>query len=299
MAEHVTELPNLREMLGDIDVEHFFADYWQQQTLTTALRTEDFERILAEIGPLEIARFCGTAREGARAWLANEFVAHSVIPVDAANAQKLFDIGATLYFIDVPLERLTNSVADFLGAPRQKLIASLFLTPVGGGAVPHFDKNENFTIQLTGNKEWKVGTRPAVPAPPDGYVLGQAVPPSLASLLQDSGNQPSQSVQLRPGNLLYIPRGAIHTTSGGPVSWSLNLSYSPAMWLDLLLVGLRRRLAPSERWRRTVTGAGQSCDSSASKSNILPDLIGELRDLLADPAQRDQLSHLFLEHPDG
>jgi hypothetical protein len=28
-------------------------------------------------------------------------------------------------------------------------------------------------------------------------------------------------------------------------------------------------------------------------------LIGELRDLLADPAQRDQLSHLFLEHPDG
>jgi len=299
MTEPVTELPNLRQMLRDVGVERFFADYWQQRTLATTLRTEDFERILAEIGPLEIARFCGTAREGARAWLANEFVAHSVIPVDATNAQKLFDIGATLYFINVPLERLTNSVADFLGAPRQKLIASLFLTPAGGGAVPHFDKNENFTIQLTGSKEWLVGTLPTVAAPPDGYVPGQTVPPSLASLLPSSEEQPCQSVQLRPGSLLYIPRGAVHATSSGTVSWSLNLSYSPSMWLDLLLVGLQRRLVPSERWRRTVTGAGRNCDSSALNANILSDLIGELRDMLADPVQLDQLSQSFLEHPNG
>ncbi len=61
MAETVTELPNLRQMLRDVGAERFFADYWQQQTLTATLRTEDFERILAEIGPLEIPRFCGLA----------------------------------------------------------------------------------------------------------------------------------------------------------------------------------------------------------------------------------------------
>jgi hypothetical protein len=85
------------------------------------------------------------AQEGAQAWVANEYIAHSVIPVDAPNAEKLFSIGATLYFINVPIERLTHSFADFLGAPRQKVIASLFLTPATGGASPHFDKNENFT----------------------------------------------------------------------------------------------------------------------------------------------------------
>jgi ribosomal protein L16 Arg81 hydroxylase len=193
----------------------------------------------------------------------------------------------------MPLERLTNAVADFIGAPRGKVIASLFLTPTSGGAVPHFDKNENFTIQLTGAKQWQVGTRPHLSAPPDGYILGQAVPPSLASLpMQD---QPSQTVRLRPGSLLYIPRGCVHATSGGEASWSLNLSYSPSMWLDLLLLGLQHRLMPSQVWRRSVTGIGPGCDPSALQANILPELTEELRRLLADPAELERLSRTFLQ----
>ena len=293
------ELPDLRQMLGEIGVERFFADYWQQRPVMASLQKQDFDHLLAEIGPLDIARFCGLAREGARAWLANECVAHSVIPVDASNAEKLFGIGATMYFLNLPLERLTHRVADFLGAPRDKLIASLFLSPANGGAVPHFDKNENFTIQLTGSKEWMVGAAPAVAAPPDGFMLGQTVPASLAPLLPAGDMPPSRTFALRPGNLLYIPRGAVHATSSGELSWSLNLSYSPSMWLDLLLIGLQRRLVPSERWRRTVTGTSAASDPSVRPSNILPELAAELRDLLADPAERDRLSQLFLQHPNG
>jgi len=296
---HDRPLPDLRQMLAEIGVESFFADYWQQRPAMLSLQKQDFDAILAEIGPLDIGRFCGLAREGARAWLANEFVAHSVIPVDASNAGKLFGIGATLYFLNIPLERLTNKIADFLGAPRDKLIASLFLTPANGGAVPHFDKNENFTIQLSGSKEWRVGTVPAVAAPPDGYMLGQAVPVSLAPLLPIEDLPPNRTFPLQPGSLLYIPRGAIHTTSSGETSWSLNLSYSPTMWLDLLVIGLRRRLGASERWRRTVTGAGLQSDPSVSPAYILPDLMAELHSLLADPTEREELSKMFLQNPNG
>ncbi|HWX90407.1 MAG TPA: cupin domain-containing protein [Rhizomicrobium sp.] len=291
--------PDLRRMLAAVGVERFFADYWQRRTLALALEVENFARILDEVGPLDIARFTGLAREGAQAWVANDYIAHSVIPVDAPNAEKLFGIGATLYFINVPIDRLTHSLADFLGAPRQKVIASLFLTPSTGGASAHFDKNENFTIQLTGAKRWIVGEFPTVASPPDGYMLGQTIPPSLKNLLGEAAEQPNQTVDMRPGTLLYVPRGTVHRTEAGEVSWSLNLSYSPSMWLDLVKVGLQRQLAASARWRGTVTGVGKACDPAAREANRLPELIAELRETLADPDELDKLCRAFLDYPDG
>ncbi len=293
------DLPDLRRLLAPLGVERFFAEYWQRRSLALQLEADDFARIAEEIGPLDIARFAGAAREGAQAWLANDYVAHSVIPVDAANAEKFFAIGATLYFLNVPLDRLTDSLADFLGAPRQKVIASLFLTPATGGASPHFDKNENFTIQLTGAKSWIVSDTPMIAAPLDGYMLGQHIPPSLTGLLPAAQDRPEHAVSMRPGSLLYVPRGSVHRTEAGEVSWSLNLSYSPAMWLDLLRVGLRRRLGGSARWRGTVTGVGQSCDPAAKTANILPELAAELRAMLAEPDALDQLGRDFFEQPDG
>jgi ribosomal protein L16 Arg81 hydroxylase len=299
MPDHGPDPPDLRRILANIGVERFFTDYWQRRTLALPLDRDDFACILDEIGPLDISRFAGMAREGAQAWVANDYIAHSVIPVDGPNAEKLFSIGATIYFINVPIERLTHRLADFLGAPRQKVIASLFLTPATGGASPHFDKNENFTIQLTGTKRWIVSAAPTVTAPPDGMVLGQAVPPSLTALLGDAKEQPNLTIDMRPGTLLYVPRGAVHRTQAGDVSWSLNLSYSPAMWLDLVRIGLQRHLAESERWRGTVTGLGQACDPAAQAFNGFPQLAAELSAILTDPDELDRLCRIFLDHPDG
>jgi len=41
----------------------------------TCLDAGDFARIVDEIGPLDIARFAGLAREGAQAWVANDYIA--------------------------------------------------------------------------------------------------------------------------------------------------------------------------------------------------------------------------------
>ncbi len=178
------------------------------------------------------------------------------------------------------------------------MIASLFLTPASGGASPHFDKNENFTIQLTGGKRWVVGETPMVSAPPDGYILGQHVPSSLAALLKDAREPPAITVDLIPGSLLYVPRGTVHRTGSGILSWSLNLSYSPAMWSDLIRVGLKRRLAGSQHWREIVTGVGGASDESARKVSLLPALAAELRGMLDDPAELDRIAREFLDHPD-
>jgi ribosomal protein L16 Arg81 hydroxylase len=285
---------DLRRLLHSVGIERFFTEYWQRRMLTLQLDAEDLARIDEAVGPLDIARLAAAAREGAQAWIANDYVAHSVVPVDAGNAAQFFAIGATLYFTNVPLPDLTHSLAGFLGAPRDKVIASLFLTPASGGASPHFDKNENFTIQLTGKKRWHVAETPIGPASPDGYVLGQPVPASLQGLLAGANEQPRRAVDLRPGTLLYVPRGTIHATEAGEVSWSLNLSYSPGMWIDLFRVGLKRRLAASQKWRGSVSGVG---GGEARAANILPELAAELRALLDDPNELEKLARDFLRQP--
>ena len=166
------------------------------------------------------------------------------------------------------------------------------------GAVPHFDKNENFTIQLTGAKRWQVGETPMVPATPESYTLGStAIMPALAPLLEKAQRPPERTVDLEPGTLLYVPRGTVHHTGAGEPSWSLNLSYSPAMWLNLLQVGLRQRLAASPRWRGTVTGVGG--DPAARGANLLPELLAELRDVLDDPGEAEALTRAFFDRPDA
>jgi hypothetical protein len=288
----------MRRLLSPVGAERFFTEHWQRRMALLPLAADDLAFVRAAIGLLDPARLAGAAREGARAWLAKDFVAHSVFPVDPTNVGLFRDIGATLYFINVPLPVLTDSLADFLGAPRQKVIASLFFTPAGGGAAPHFDKNENFTIQLSGAKRWQVGETPMVPAAPDGYTLGSTtITPALAPLLVEALRPPERTVDLKPGTLLYVPRGTVHHTGAGEPSWSLNLSYSPAMWLDLLQVGLRDRLAPSPRWRGTVTGV--SGDACARGANRLPELLAELRALLDDPGEAQALTRAFLDRPNG
>jgi ribosomal protein L16 Arg81 hydroxylase len=292
----MTDALDWRRLLSPIGADRFFADYWQKRMTLLSLAADDLDFIRKTIGSLDPVRLAGEAREGTQAWLANDFVAHSVFPVEPANASVFHEIGATLYFLNVPLPALTDSLADFLGAPCQKVIASLFFTPAGGGAVPHFDKNENFTIQLTGAKRWQIGEGPMVPAAPDGYTLGSSmITPALAPLLAQARRPPEQTVELKAGSLLYVPRGTVHHTGAGEPSWSLNLSYSPSSWLDLLRIGLQQQLAASPRWRGMVTGAGG--DPAARGSNLLPELLAELRALLDEPGEAEALTRAFFDRP--
>ena len=294
----MTDALDMRRLLSPIGVERFFAEHWQARMALLPLAAEDLAFIRETVGPLDPARLAGAAREGAQAWLANEFVAHSVFLINPSNAVKFQDIGATLYFVNVPLPALTDSLADFLGAPRRKVLASLFFTPAGGGAVPHFDKNENFTIQLTGAKRWQIGEIPMVAYAPDSYTLGSTtITPALAPLLAEARRPPERTVDVAPGTLLYVPRGTVHHTGAGEPSWSLNLSYSPATWLDLLQVGLRQRLAASPRWRGIVTGVAG--DAAARDANRLPELLAELRALLDDPREAEALARSYLDRPNG
>jgi hypothetical protein len=69
------------------------------------------------------------------------------------------------------------------------------------------------------------------------------------------------------------------------------------MWLELFCKGLTKRLGRSARWRGSVAGVGEGCDPGARPANIVPELAAELRALLADPAEMEEVCRLFFEAP--
>jgi ribosomal protein L16 Arg81 hydroxylase len=286
------------ELVRSVGCQSFFRNYWQRRSLAMGLDDDIFARILTEVGPLDAIAKARTARRGVQAWISGPHVLHSVFEADAATIADFHRIGATLYFVDVPVPELTQMIADALGAPRRRIWASLFLTPPLSGASPHFDCNENFTIQLTGAKDWYVESAPLALMPPVGHVLGHQRAPSVKNLIAREVAPTERHFSLTSGKLLYVPRGTVHRTRAVVESWSLNICYSGTMWLELLQEGLHRRLLSSPRWRATVSGASKACAPGATDAYTFPELIGELRQLLDDPKEIEDLCRAFLEADD-
>lgn len=273
---------NFDALFAGIGADRFFAEIWGRHPARFELQGDDFAQICSCIGPLEIERLAGLARDGAQAWLSNDYIAHSVFPVAPTTACQYFEIGATLYFLNVPIPALTDAMADAFGIPKERLIASLFLTPAGCGAAAHFDKNENFTIQLTGQKSWTVADAPTIPNPPKGYFFDRAIPPTLRRLGMASAQQPAgTSHQLTPGTMLYVPRGTAHSTYAAESSWSLNISYTGLMWADVLTNALYEHMLTRPDWRRSAIGLAASANRAARNQNIAPALIADLKQILA------------------
>lgn len=123
------------------------------------------------------------------------------------------------------------------------------LTPPNSEAfLPHFDTREGFIFQLEGEKRWRLYHTPVIlPMFHQGYVLD---PTTIGA--------PTLDVVLRPGDLLYVPRGVVHVASALDAgSLHLTFGFRPKRWVDVLLsaleivadeeVALRRSILESSR----------------------------------------------------
>jgi hypothetical protein len=66
----------------------------------------------------------------------------------------------------------------------------------------------------------------------------------------------AMTVDLRPGSVLFIPRGTWHDTETLQDSVALTLSYSVQSWADALLERLGAELRREPAWRAPATGLG-------------------------------------------
>lgn len=193
----------------------------------------------------------------------------SSIDTTAKDARKLFDNGMGLLFNEAQL--ISPVLTEWLSEIRTNLGLSgltygrclIYATPDGKGTAPHFDQNINFVLQIHGTKKWTMAPNESVVNPMTRFTMGTMVEPEMMSYQQAEMpiSMPADSVtfELKPGSLLYVPRGCWHSTEAEGDALALNFTFTAPAWADLFLAALRGRLILSPEWRATADGV---CDPS-------------------------------------
>jgi ribosomal protein L16 Arg81 hydroxylase len=104
--------------------------------------------------------------------------------------------------------------------------ANVYITPGNArGFTPHYDVHEVFVLQIAGTKRWQL-YEPLLPLPhrtqlfrPENY----------------TARPPMAEVDLNAGDLLYLPRGVVHsTTTAESFSAHVTIGISVYTWADLI-----------------------------------------------------------------
>jgi ribosomal protein L16 Arg81 hydroxylase len=165
-----------------------------------------------------------------------------------------------------PLGALAAAIEEEFDHP---VHTNVYITPGNAtGFTPHYDTHEVFVLQIAGTKHWRIETPPlslphrSQPFNPRTYV----------------GSAPVFDVDLAPGDLLYLPRGFVHsTTTSNSSSVHVTLGVTVCTWVELLVEWVQSsRQLPSLR-RALPPGLASREGIRRLLSDQLPDVIGELQ----------------------
>lgn len=182
--------------------------------------------------------------------------------VTAIEARELFQQGHGLCFDDANnfsplLQQWADAIRADLGLSELTYSRSLiYAIKEGRGTAPHFDQNINFVIQISGTKKWWIAPNTHVENPLTRHTIGLDIDPELASYarngMPDKFPENSTEYILKPGSMLFVPRGSWHTTEALSDAVSLNFTFTAPSWIDVFTTALRGRLAQSPEWRETA-----------------------------------------------
>jgi hypothetical protein len=125
------------------------------------------------------------------------------------------------------------------------------------GFAAHFDTHDTFILQLEGTKTWGVHPGSAIELPLEQQMAGVSAQSVAAA-------KPEQ-ITLRPGDLLYVPRGVIHeTVTHERASLHLTVGLHPIRWVDLMKEAIDLLAESSLPLRRAVRASPDSLEQSGA-----------------------------------
>jgi ribosomal protein L16 Arg81 hydroxylase len=142
----------------------------------------------------------------------------------------LFNQGKTIIINggDRSILKLVNYCSDLEKELKFRLQFNIYITPHNSqGFAPHYDDHDVFIMQTTGTKIWRLYNTP--------IELPSCKQPHCKIKDKYELGEPTFEVELKPGDLLYIPRGLIHdavTTDAASVHITLGLH--PNYWFEIL-----------------------------------------------------------------
>jgi 50S ribosomal protein L16 3-hydroxylase len=183
--------------------------------------------------------------------------------VSPEAAATLHTAGLTVACFGV--ERYVPAVSELLydikcdlGMPSLRPTCHAYLSATGARIRPHFDKQENLVIHLSGEKRWQLAENETVVFPHENHVLGRPLPPGLERLSLEwpiTMPERARSVTLRAGSALFVPRGMWHSTLSVATSLSLTILLQAPNWAQSLSERLLERLSLDARFREPVSSS--------------------------------------------
>lgn len=292
----------LSTLLGGLAADEFLERYWDREHF---VRHGDVDELVGSVLPAEcldtdalLDAYRAPVMVLGRAVLAASegYTDRVLVPTDRARewygrggALELDNLDAYLPTLRGAAESVRKDLA-LPGGTFAKAIA--YLSTEQGGLTPHFDAYANFVMQIRGVKTWWLMENHAVQAPMEHYSLHEypLVPAELRSYM--SGPMPqdyatdSTAVEMRPGSVMFLPRGMWHATAASEESISVNLNFSVPSWLDLVMGEIRSALIVDRRWRDHALAAGDPRQARAAHDRV-DELLAELPTTISklDPAR--------------
>ena len=208
-----------------------------------------------------------------------------------ARVDVFLSTGASLIADDI--QTLTPELATLAD-----MLARTFGASVGANAYAsfggvqafgtHFDLHDVFAVHISGEKTWQLYESRAdtpVTMPGDGS--------DPRPYYQQTRGPLMRSVRMRPGDVLYLPRGWYHDAlADGPVDGgnaSLHVTYSVAALYGRILFGLLESVAMQDPAFRAYFPPAHA-DGGAALQRHLADLGQRLSALAASPGLRDTVA---------
>ena len=175
----------------------------------------------------------GTVLDTARFTSPGGFGAEVGDQLDSTKVLREFAAGATLVLQGLhrtwqPIADFTRALVDDLAHPAQ---VNAYVTPASSrGFDPHYDVHDVFVIQIFGEKHWTIH-EPVHPDP----LRDQPWTDHREAVAAKATGEPAIDETFRPGDVLYLPRGWIHSAQAlGGTSIHLTIGVSALTRWDIV-----------------------------------------------------------------
>ena len=225
-----------------------------------------------------------------QAWQSNGPKSSYMMPIDKKTAEFVYKMGLTVYFTDIAsavpgAQGFLRQLEADLGLNPGTSRVTAWASPSENGAACHYDAHDIISVQLQGTKEFELAPVEGLSNPyGTQYSAGATRPddeafPQMAGGFPDSRDANFQTFVLKPGSVLFFPRGTWHRTYASGESLAVAFVLEPAAAADCVLRQLRYVLLQDPKWRQPLYGAWGEGPEQAAASEKIAELLAELPDL--------------------
>lgn len=278
---------SLSKLLAPLSLDAFLSDTWPSQPYVThGLAIDELTQLpfLASVD-----RLLEQWPRKVQVHLPDVSDESSAVDVCPRDAKKMFANRMALLFNNAQtqsriLESWLAEIHAELGLPLSTYSrCMIYATPDGKGTAAHFDQNINFVLQIQGEKTWWLSPNETFENPTERFTIGQPLDLELATYAMQepptSMPEPQQKIVLKPGSMLFVPRGYWHRTEASGEALALNFTFSQPTYIDLFLTALRSRLTLSHEWRALADGVNDPSRrelATARFDELLANLVNDL-----------------------